>query len=445
MRCLSIAILTTFLTGCSTFGVIENFPIEKLTTEKGYSLAKFLSESSSDNSVILAFSGGGTRAAALSYGVLKALRDTPIKSKGKHKRLLDEVSTISAVSGGSFTAGYYGLHGDRTFDTFESAFLRRNIEGGLKKTLLNPRNWFDTRGRTELAVDLYEQQVFKYATYADMMRPGAPLIMINASDLSQGVRFSFIQEYFDLLCSDLRTFPVARAVAASSAVPVVFDPVVIQNHDSCDAEIPPWLRSASKRSLNQNELQMTINGLDSYSDKKGRQYAHFVDGGITDNLGLRAIYDVLELGGGAKSAGVRMKAKASERFVIISVDATAKSHYLMDSSSRHPSLIESANAMSDVQLQRYNVSTIDVMNKSIKRWAEQVSTPELKVKPYFIQLKFSDVKDEETREKLNAIPTSFNLSNDQVDLLIQTGQNLLKRNAEFQRLLADIKSDEAAQ
>ena len=441
MRRISIAVLTTFLTGCTTFGVIENFPIEKLDTDKGYSLSKFLSESGTDNSVLLAFSGGGTRAAALSYGVLKALRDTPIKSKGKDKRLLDEVRNISAVSGGSFTAGYYGIHGERTFDTFEKVFLRRNIEGGIKKTLLNPRNWLDKRGRTELAVDLYEQQVFKGALYSDMMRPNAPLIMINASDLSRGVRFSFVQEYFNLLCSDLRTFPVARAVAASSAVPVVFDPVVIQNHDGCSSEIPTWLRNATKRSLNQTELQLTINGLDSYSDKKGRKYAHFVDGGITDNLGLRAIYDVMELGGGAKSTGERLKVKPFERFVIISVDATAKPHYLMDNSRRHPSLIEAANAMSDVQLQRYNVSTIDVMKKSIKRWAEQVSTPSFTVKPYFIQLRFKDVKDAETREKLNAIPTSFNLRNDQVDLLIKTGRDLLYENPEFQRLLADIKGD----
>lgn len=132
-----IVIISVFLAACSTFGVIENRPIKQPDTANGYSITKFLSGASTDTSVMLAFSGGGTRAAALSYGVLKALRDTPIKSEGKSKRLLDEVGNISAVSGGSFTAAYYGLHGDRTFDRFEEAFLRRNIEGGLKKTLLN--------------------------------------------------------------------------------------------------------------------------------------------------------------------------------------------------------------------------------------------------------------------------------------------------------------------
>lgn len=435
-------VLTTMLAGCTTFGVIENRPIKQPDTANGYSITKFLSGSSTDTSVMLAFSGGGTRAAALSYGVLKALRDTPIKSADKATRLLDKVGNISAVSGGSFTAAYYGIHGDRTFDKFEQAFLRRNIEGGLKKTLLNPRNWFDERGHTELAVDLYQQQVFKGSTFADMLRPDAPLIMINASDLARGVRFSFVQEYFNLLCSDLRSFPVARAVAASSAVPVVFDPVVIKNHAGCKAEIPAWLKDAMARSQNQSELQLTISGLDSYNDKKNRKYAHFVDGGITDNLGLRAIYDVLELGGGARRTADLLKLKPVKRFVIISVDAAVVANNSIDQTNQHPSLFAAANAMSDVQLQRYNVSTIDVMKKSMGRWAKQLSTPQNKVEPYFIQLNFKEVKDKAVRDKLNEIPTSFNLTNDQVDLLIKTGHDVLYQNSEFRRLLRDIAKDE---
>ena len=66
--------------------------------------------------VIVAFSGGGTRAASFSYGVLEALQDTEIKWKGEKKRLLDEVDIISSVSGGSFTAAYFVLYRDRIFE-----------------------------------------------------------------------------------------------------------------------------------------------------------------------------------------------------------------------------------------------------------------------------------------------------------------------------------------
>src|SRR5215470_17912222 len=49
-----------------------------------------------DDLVILAFSGGGTRAAAFSYGVLEALRDIEVTSgSGARTRLLDEVEVIT--------------------------------------------------------------------------------------------------------------------------------------------------------------------------------------------------------------------------------------------------------------------------------------------------------------------------------------------------------------
>ena len=50
--------------------------------------------------VALAFSGGGTRSAALAYGVLEALRDVEIEVDGTRRSLLQEVDVISANSGG---------------------------------------------------------------------------------------------------------------------------------------------------------------------------------------------------------------------------------------------------------------------------------------------------------------------------------------------------------
>ena len=81
--------------------------------------------------VCLMFSGGGTRAAALSYGVMEALRDKVIQVDGREKRLLDEVDCISSVSGGSFTAAYYGLYRERLFEDFRVRFLERDVQGAL--------------------------------------------------------------------------------------------------------------------------------------------------------------------------------------------------------------------------------------------------------------------------------------------------------------------------
>jgi NTE family protein len=231
LRLFGVGLTVSLISGCTSYGVVENGPRKSNTTGAGYSLKSFQDVwRSGENSVMLAFSGGGTRAAAFSYGVLKEMRDTTVLQEGRKTRVLDTVDSISSVSGGTFTAAYYGLHGDGIFDDFEEVFLRRDVEGELIRQVLNPLHWFRSTGRTELATKYYEKHVFKGATFADMKRKGRPLIIINASDLGYGVRFSFIQEYFDLICSDISSYPVARAVTASSAVPALFNPVVVKNY-----------------------------------------------------------------------------------------------------------------------------------------------------------------------------------------------------------------------
>ncbi|MBX2838927.1 MAG: patatin-like phospholipase family protein [Gammaproteobacteria bacterium] len=398
--------------------------------------------SQTDNGVMLAFSGGGTRAAALSYGVLQQLRDTLIGSEDEKRRLLDDVGVISSVSGGSFTAAYYGLHGDKIFDDYETTFLKKDVTGSLVSSLLNPLNWFTSIDRTEYAIQYYETEVFKNATFADMLRPGAPMVLINATDLTGGVRFSFMQEYFDLLCSDLSSFPLSRAVTASSAVPLLFKPVVVENHEGCSEGKPDWLVSAKERAAEDPELALTVKGMESYFDKVNHKYAHFVDGGISDNLGLRSIFDMTRLAGGTKEMLDFFNIDLARRFVIILVDASTQPANGMGTRRDAPSIASTINAMTDIQLHRYNTATVAEMNQSLRAWGQQLSTSSEPVEPYFIRLSFEDIADKKTREYVNEIPTSLSLSEEQVDTVVQVGRDLLRTNEEFQRLLSDIAKAE---
>ena len=441
LKLFSFGCVLLILSGCASYGVIDNTPLKAGVTNDGYSIRSGGGSGwgSGEIALILAFSGGGTRAAALAYGVLEELRDTTIVIDGKPRRLLDETDIISSVSGGSFTSAYYGLYGDRIFEDFEDGFLRRNIQGQLIRGLLNPLEWLSSAGRTEMAVKLYEKEVFPGATFEDMKREGSPLVLINASDLGYGVRFSFVQEYFNLLCSDISDFPVARAVTASSAVPVLFQPVVVENYQECKKTKPAWLLAAEKRAVGDPEMTLAVDGLNSYFKKDRRQYAHFVDGGITDNLGLRAIYEIIEIAGGAKTfVGKKLDRKPPRRLVVISVNASTYPEPDMDLSNKQPSLMETIGAMSDVQLHRYNVATLELLDKSVKRWAKDLSTPGRPVKPYFIQVGLRDVQQPELLQFLNQVPTSFALSDEQVDKLIAVGRELLRKNPEFQRFVAGL-------
>jgi NTE family protein len=293
-----------------------------------------------------------------------------------------------------------------------------------------------------MAVQYYEKNVFGGATFADIKkRRDAPLVLINASDLGYGVRFSFVQEYFNLLCSDISNFPVSRAVTASSAVPVLFNPVVVQNYPDCkDGARPDWLIAAEERALNNADLLEVVSGLGSYFDYDRRKYAHFVDGGITDNLGLRAIYEVIEVAGGIKAFQGKYNRRAPTHAVLISVNASTDPEPEMDLSRKQPSLMETVNAMSDVQLHRYNAATLELMHASLQRWAEELSTPSRKVAAHFVQVDFRAIDDPQTRLFFNGIPTSFDLTDQEVDRLILAGRELLRSNPEFQRFLSDLKA-----
>jgi len=248
------AFLITFLlliAGCTAHYPV-NESIDKTDRNTGYrpGLVEDVGDKRSDTLlVILAFSGGGTRAAAFSYGVLEALRDITITWEGRERRLLDEVDSISSVSGGSFTSAYYGLFGERIFEDYADKFLYQDVEGKLKGNVFNPFNWpilgSTNYGRSDMAAEYYDEILFEGKTYGDMLESQGPLIQINATEVSTGTQFIFVQGIFDIMCSDLAQYSVSRAVAASSAVPVLFSSITINNYaGTCNHQLHPVFQEA---------------------------------------------------------------------------------------------------------------------------------------------------------------------------------------------------------
>ena len=105
-------------------------------------------------------------------------------------------------------------------------------------------------------------------------------------------------------------------------MPVLFNPVVLKNYAGCDQSKLAWLESARKRVIDNAELTRVVEGLETYAKKEQRPYAHFVDGGITDNLGLRAIYEIVEVAGGIQTFLKSVDRRPPGRLVVISVNAS---------------------------------------------------------------------------------------------------------------------------
>ena len=290
--------------GCASRPINE--PIAKVDPAHGYRTElRLASRPNSDprTLIVLAFSGGGTRAAALSYGVLEELRRTEVTVDGRRRRLLDEVDLISGVSGGSFTALSYALYGERLFDEYETRFLKRDVQGALIARTFNPLNWpklvGGSYGRSELAADYYDEILFEGATFGSLLDNPTPMVIVTGTDISTGARLAFAQSDFDLLCSDLRKVPLARAAAASSAVPIVLSPVTFNNYGgTCGYQYMDLLAELLKpahRSRAAGRALMRYRELQDFERSGERPFIHIVDGGVSDNLGLRGVLEGLEV------------------------------------------------------------------------------------------------------------------------------------------------------
>ena len=456
--CLSLA-----LAACATRPV--NPPITQAALGGGYRLeTRPARVANQDNLVILAFSGGGTRAAAFSYGTLEFLRSTDfVSSTGNSGRLIDAVGVITGVSGGSFTALAYGLYGDRLFDEYEQRFLKRDVQGELIKRAATPTHWpsllSGTWGRSELASDLYDEILFGNATFSDLQRTNGPMIQVSATDLSTGARFGFSQALFDILCSDLGQVRLSRAAAASSAVPVVLSPITIRNHGgSCGWAPPVWTDRFLNTSTPPRPAARAIRSmraLQAFGDGAARPYLHLVDGGVSDNVGMRGVLDALEVTEALHFVGEPTNIGQAKRIVVFVVNSLSSPPTPWDRADMPPGAVDIMLKSAGVPIDHFSYESIELLRDISMRWrvmndirektvASAGANPDIvaatQVPPaeiYAIDVSFAALKGDPEFEYLNSLPTSFRLPDEAVDRLRAAAGRIIMESPDFKRLIKD--------
>lgn len=213
----------------------------------------------------LALSGGGYRAAAFHIGALKKLNELNV---------LQQVDVLSTISGGSITGAVYCLH-QGSFEEFEEKMIEalsdRNVIGYtlrswpflraavpafllLLASLVLPftgwgyysliptfvlffllaRYQFQLLPVSAIIEKAYNDLFFKGAVLSQLL--SVPELAIGATNLQTMRPFTFSKRkmedsayarYKPPVFFDNTSFPVARAVTASSCVPFAFSPVFI--------------------------------------------------------------------------------------------------------------------------------------------------------------------------------------------------------------------------
>jgi NTE family protein len=455
-----LLVVALMLGGCSTTHYTINERAEQVRPDAGYRVHRVFAQDPDDRLFMhVAFSGGGARAAALGFGVLEALRDTAIVWEGKPQRLIDQIDMVMGVSGGSLIAAYYTLKGPDGFTDFEREFLNAPLQTDLLWRLASPRSLWRLGsprfGRSDLLQEVLDERLFKGATFGTLSRaPRKPFMILYATDMITGSRFEFVQEQFDYLCSNLDTLPIARAVAASSAAPLVLSPVTLWNHAlSGDArgcgEPPLRMMLNSLPAARQGRRMAELEGLRA-ADAQGprRPFVHLVDGGLSDNISARAPLEFIEQFGsvteGARSHGYR----AIKRAVFILVNAETSARSPEDRSANVPGPLRAALALADIPINRNSDSTLTQMRATIESWTAEVRAAHARgdtevfaadAQFYLIEVTLAAEPDAEKREALQRIPTSLELPAEDVALLRAHARAALQRSTEFQRLLKDLR------
>ena len=454
----SLALVGTLLAGCTAHYPINEPHSPVVAAAPSVSLPDVGDARSNSLLVGLAFSGGGTRAAAFSYGVLEALADAKIRWDGRERRLLDEIDVISSVSGGSFTAAYFGLFGDRIFEDYADKFLYRDVQGHLTGSLFSPVSWtklgssqFD---RSDLAAEYYDEILFEGKTFADVLARNGPRLDINATEIAVGAQFTFGPEQFALICSDYAKFPVSRAVTASSAVPILFSSVILRNYaGTCPFELPPWAQAAEKTADPTSRAYHLLKQMAKYADSEKMPYIHLYDGGLTDNLGVRPFLNRLTLSGGSWELAKVMGAADAHRMLIFVVNAQSEMNVEFQQKEVDLSLGEAITATSSIPLNEYTFDSLSLLrlglagvasNVKKARCEEWAKTRESTAgcddfKVYFVEVDFDKLADGKRSETLKYLPTSFVLSGEQVDDLRAAAREIVTDSRDFQEFMRDME------
>jgi len=400
--------------------------------------------------VALSFSGGGIRAAAFSFGVLKGLDELPGRGG---KSLLDDLTFISSVSGGSITAAYYGLHGKNALGTFREKGLLRDGESDLRFSLWNPVNLMRLAAGGLNDRDNFqrwlEYDLFERATFADLLRQGKPEVWINATDVFHRTAFPFNAGLFDVICSDLGSYPVSEAVAASMAVPLFFAPVVLEKFpDNCASRVPPALVAANADPKGPLMMRSVSRAARSLRDPESGRYIKLIDGGVTDNFGLVSIMQSRLAQGTLYAPLPEADAVRVERILFIVVDAGQGPSGDWNTAAGGPSGVDLAAAAMDTVLEANVRLSFDAFVPMMQQWRDDIVQHRCGLDAAYVarlrgtaigwrctdveivvtRVSFSDLGEERSRV-LSDIPTRLVLPVEQVDALIEAGRQAVQVDA----------------
>jgi NTE family protein len=460
--------LALLVSGCATR--FENHP---LPSGQGNEERRVVDLSQPERPVILvAISGGGSRAAALGWVVLRELRSFSYPTGGAPRSLTDDIVVVSSVSGGSVIAAHFALNGAQGLDRFEADFLAPDNTRTLGVGALSPLVLLTGASRSDLVEELFDRQLFHQKTFAELNQPNKPYLILNATDMASGEVFAFTPPRFDDICSKLDDQAISSGVAASAAVPVVFTPIALRNYsvDHClGRAVPAWVTNrlngkfAPYLNIDAFKLARYSNDLRRGKDRfREVDYLYLLDGGLADNLAVHGLLEAVsspyaaaivappaDLGGPPATLLRAINDGRIRKIAVIVVNARADPANDIYTSAGKPGIIGMINSVTSVPIDSTTSSVgaqIDTLLAELigaggGGGPGTVAFAGLKVYHVVIdfdQLRVGDPAQRALRDQAQQIPTLWTITKPNLEVVEKAGTLLLRQHPCFQRLLVDL-------
>ncbi len=433
------------LAACSSTSPAVYGPVERIGEEAGYYPRVNMEEKNGESLVILTLSGGGKRASAYGQGVLDAFRQTALTDG---RTMLDEVDIISSVSGGSVPAANFVANGQQSFKDFRDDFLYFDAMARLKQELLyTPAviwSLLVENNRIEAFVDIVEDRIVDADKTFASLRPDAPYLILNTTDIATGLGFPLTQYQFDVICSDLGRMPLARGVAASAAFPVLLSSIDIENQAPCPAQfqkrkiaeifannlVPELAYNATMAGLDSPERVAEsppiVSAGSAYRRERGQRmlrylepdqsyrYLHLYDGGINDNVGLAEPLWLLSDNGGSWKFDFNQYLKSDhlKRVTVLTANARSDPDNEIAADEGSPSMVGVVGALIGASIDRRTTGLIGQLGL-----AEAIGDRE----PTRGDMGFDRIKDRQCARRFANLPTDWALNEKEVNALLTLG------------------------
>ena len=122
---------------------------------------------------------------------------------------------------------------------------------------------------------------------------------------------------------------------------------------------------------------------------------------------------------------------------MVLVNADVDPEVTIESESGNPSVGVTMGALTSAQMELYSEETKDRVRKDVIDFNRKAIENGIDSTMYFSEVSFDSIQSGHLRKLLNSMPTSLELTDEQVDQLIVAGRVLLRKEPSFQKFLGN--------